>query len=350
MFVQIAIIDVLKELGIAFDGIIGFSSGDIAAGYADGTLTHEQSLLIARGVEVAMSNSGLPELKMAIVGMSWEEAKADRPQGISLAIQNSPNAVTITGYADVMDTYLATLTARGIFTVELATGGHGGHTPLAEPNRKQLCDSLRDVLPVPVPKTERWVNKRDEAEYISGPVGLEYFFDIWAKPFLFHDCLKKIPSGSLVLEVGRKPVLQSFLTASLGSSRTRLTVTPSSGDKLKHFIDVVGQLHLAGFSPQVNIIYPPIKLPILMTTQLPSPISQEAQEAGSVNLKNVTKLKIQSQSLHGKLFLLIGNTTCSSLSRRRFAQSKQPPKFNWTEWVGNFTRRVFLDPNFGSVW
>ncbi|GBM38878.1 Fatty acid synthase [Araneus ventricosus] len=45
--VQVALVDVLNEIGITPDGIIGHSVGELGCSYADGSLTAEQIVLAA---------------------------------------------------------------------------------------------------------------------------------------------------------------------------------------------------------------------------------------------------------------------------------------------------------------
>lgn len=45
--IQVALIDVLRWIGIQPDGMIGHSIGELACAYADDTLSHEQTILVA---------------------------------------------------------------------------------------------------------------------------------------------------------------------------------------------------------------------------------------------------------------------------------------------------------------
>ena len=44
---QIAEIDLLCKLGLQPDGIVGHSVGELACGYADGSLSHSEAVLAA---------------------------------------------------------------------------------------------------------------------------------------------------------------------------------------------------------------------------------------------------------------------------------------------------------------
>jgi len=61
---QIALVDVLRMLGITPDGIVGHSVGELGCAYADGGLTAEEAILAAywRGrcvTEAQMTRGGM---------------------------------------------------------------------------------------------------------------------------------------------------------------------------------------------------------------------------------------------------------------------------------------------------
>lgn len=75
---QLALVDLLKELGVEWEGMVGHSTGEIACGYADGSLSREQTMLLAfhRGDVIlqALAKKAVPEGSMVAVGLSWEAA------------------------------------------------------------------------------------------------------------------------------------------------------------------------------------------------------------------------------------------------------------------------------------
>lgn len=63
------LVEVLKSIGLTeFDGFIGHSVGELGCGYADGTLTPEQTVLSAYWRGRAVEEAGMPQGKMAAVG------------------------------------------------------------------------------------------------------------------------------------------------------------------------------------------------------------------------------------------------------------------------------------------
>ena len=95
---ELALFDLMKALDIIPDGIIGHSFGEIAAAYADGCLTTEEALSVTyiRGYTTE-SDKRIPKGLMAVVGMSWTEAKKMCPPGVSVVCNNAKDSVVISG-------------------------------------------------------------------------------------------------------------------------------------------------------------------------------------------------------------------------------------------------------------
>ena len=99
---QIALVDVLHELDITPDGIIGHSFGEIACAYADRCLSAREALLITyiRG-QVTESDPNIPKGLMAVVGMSWDETSKICPKGVYVVCNNADNTVVVSGMTSV---------------------------------------------------------------------------------------------------------------------------------------------------------------------------------------------------------------------------------------------------------
>lgn len=65
---QIAQIDMLTKLGLKPDGIVGHSVGELACGYADGSLSLKEAVLAAYWRGRCIKEASLPPGGMAAVG------------------------------------------------------------------------------------------------------------------------------------------------------------------------------------------------------------------------------------------------------------------------------------------
>lgn len=93
--VQVAMVDVLRAVGVRPDGIVGHSVGEIGCAYADDTLTAEQAVLAAYWRGRSIVDAKLPPGAMAAVGLSWEECVARCPPDVVPACHNAADSVTV---------------------------------------------------------------------------------------------------------------------------------------------------------------------------------------------------------------------------------------------------------------
>lgn len=66
--IQVALVDVLKTLGIEPDGIVGHSVGELGCAYADGAMTADETVLAAYWRGRCVAEAKLPVGGMAAIG------------------------------------------------------------------------------------------------------------------------------------------------------------------------------------------------------------------------------------------------------------------------------------------
>ncbi|KAI1388535.1 putative polyketide synthase [Hypoxylon trugodes] len=106
--IQIALVDTLKSLSIEPSAVVGHSSGEIAAAYASGALTAREAIITAhyRGaVTTKQKRAG----SMAAVGMGWEATKEHLVDRVTVACDNSPQSVTVSGDTDQVKHVIANI-------------------------------------------------------------------------------------------------------------------------------------------------------------------------------------------------------------------------------------------------
>ncbi|KAI1453481.1 hypothetical protein F4805DRAFT_478404 [Annulohypoxylon moriforme] len=131
---QIALVELLRSFGMELVAVVGHSSGEIAAAYAIGALSHKSACKVAyfrgqlagklRAAAInpgAMMSVNLPEDE---VPMHLE--KAGVPQfgeyAICVACVNSPTNVTVSGPSDAIDIFKEYLDKLGLFAQKIKTG------------------------------------------------------------------------------------------------------------------------------------------------------------------------------------------------------------------------------------
>ncbi|PLB47412.1 putative polyketide synthase [Aspergillus steynii IBT 23096] len=130
--VQIGLVDLLRTWSISPLGVIGHSSGEIAAAYAAGLLTAREAITVAyyRGYAVSQpSSTGA----MAAVGLDADAtnewvARVAAHDSVRVACINSPQSTTVSGDADGVDRLVQALQAEGIFVRKLKTDGKAYHS------------------------------------------------------------------------------------------------------------------------------------------------------------------------------------------------------------------------------
>ncbi|KAK1637097.1 hypothetical protein BDP81DRAFT_318791 [Colletotrichum phormii] len=126
---QVALVDLLGHWGLTAKGTVGHSSGEIAAAYAAGGISHASAIKIAyfRGLYVEEIQRRLDGRRgtMLAAGLTADEAQSvveefsTTDQIATVACINSPSSVTISGDEDAIDNLEVVLQQRGKFARKL---------------------------------------------------------------------------------------------------------------------------------------------------------------------------------------------------------------------------------------
>ncbi|EPE06001.1 lovastatin nonaketide synthase [Ophiostoma piceae UAMH 11346] len=225
---QIALVDLLKAAGIEFSGVVGHSSGEIAAAYAAGYLSATDSIRVAylRGVHAEKAKTGPHPGKMMAVGMSYDEAVSFSSQTkytgrIVAAASNSRSSTTLSGDADAIAEAEAQLKADGVFARVLLvdTAYHSHHMKLCSDSYLESLKQCNITVLAPDVAPDAgftWFSSvhGTDGRSIYEPATFKdtYWVDNMAKPVLFSQALDRAVTEShcfdMVLEVGPHPALK----------------------------------------------------------------------------------------------------------------------------------------------
>lgn len=234
---QIALFDLVESWGLAPTTVIGHSSGEIAAAYAIGALSHDSAIKVAyfRGVVADnLEKSGKVVGTMSSVGLSEEdiapyitqmEAKYDH-QCIQVACVNSNVNVTLTGQKTAMDTLSTLLEVKGIFCRRLAitVPYHSVHMELVSHEYLRLLGKLYSKYPMKtVPKGQSLQKEPIMFSSVTEHVVLQealrnpqYWVENLVNPVRFCHALKNLIASAVrpegcsgqILEIAPHAVLQ----------------------------------------------------------------------------------------------------------------------------------------------
>ncbi|ETS80942.1 hypothetical protein PFICI_08471 [Pestalotiopsis fici W106-1] len=165
--VQIGLMNILKDLGVQFQAVVGHSSGEIAAAYAANMLSARDAILISyyRGLyaHLARGTNGERGAMMA-VGMSESEAlefcRDPSFEGkICVAASNAPLSVTLSGDVHMIQNAKNMLTEQSRFArvLQVDTAYHSPH--MTQPAQAYI-DALAkcDISPLPAASNVSWIS------------------------------------------------------------------------------------------------------------------------------------------------------------------------------------------------
>ncbi|GKZ24594.1 putative Hybrid PKS-NRPS biosynthetic cluster [Aspergillus brasiliensis] len=221
--VQIALVDLLYDVGIRFAVVVGHSSGEIGAAYAAGCITAEAAITIAyyRGLYSprADSGDGGPKRSMMAVGMGFNEAirfctQPEFAGKIFPAASNAPSSTTLAGDLSTLEAARDELTRQQKFARILRVD-KAYHSPFMEPCAEPYLQALQAhnfAYRISGPSCT-WISSVHgfEMDCSSDCVDDNYWLKNLLQPVLFSDALSQAVRDhgpfSCAIEVGPHPAL-----------------------------------------------------------------------------------------------------------------------------------------------
>ncbi|GAB1312343.1 Polyketide synthase [Madurella fahalii] len=293
---QVALVELLRSWNIEPAGVVGHSSGEIAAAYCCGALTREDAWTVAyyRGKicsELSRDDdAGRAKGAMMAVGLSAEAAgelvREVKAGTVVVACVNSPSSVTISGDATGIDELHQTLTARGIFyrKLQVEHAYHSHHMrPIADAYLGHIASitTAKETFRIPMASSVT-------GQLVSTPeqLGPAYWAQNLVSPVLFTDALATLlnhdpsrrrrrarPGESafdLLLEVGPHSTLKGPLRQILRqqniSTVTYVSLLHRGENAAESAVRAASQLYIHGVPVRVRAVNrsldttsPPIK-------------------------------------------------------------------------------------------
>ncbi|KAF2118614.1 hypothetical protein BDV96DRAFT_679156, partial [Lophiotrema nucula] len=271
--IQVALVNLLESCSIKPDSVIGHSSGEIAAAYAAGALSHASALRVSycRGkVLELMRNTSLPRGGMLVATLSESDAKGyikEVAEGrISVACINSPSSTTISGNVDAIDALEAKLGSKSITCKKLKVdvAYHSHHMEVVEDQYLKVLDGL-EVAEI-----------RDNVRFVSSVTGvqkktsfgIEYWVQNLVSPVRFSEALLTMRSltqpeieqsraKQIFLEIGPHNTLSGPVRQTLATSGIEDTYLPALNrgkDARITFATLVGKLFELGLTVDVAAV------------------------------------------------------------------------------------------------
>lgn len=274
--IQIAQIDMLREMGLHPDGIVGHSVGELACGYADGSLSHSEAILAAFWRGYCIKEANLPVGAMAAVGLTWQECKLKCPHDVVPACHNAEDTVTISGPKASVEQFVNELRTDGVFAKEVRSAGVAFHSYYMANIAPNLLAALKKVIPTPKPRSARWVStsvpQQNWGTQLALSSSAEYHVNNLVSPVLFQEALQFVPDNAVVVEIAPHGLLQAILKRSLKPSCSILPLMRRNHpNNLEFFFSHIGKVYMNGISLDSNKLYPLLEYPVPAGTPPISP-------------------------------------------------------------------------------
>ncbi|KAH7905697.1 thiolase-like protein, partial [Hygrophoropsis aurantiaca] len=267
VFVQVALVDLIRSLGIQYDVVVGHSIGEIAMGYASGHYDREMAIGIAVARAAAMTQAE-GNGAMVALGVGVQKAKtmirkvlskAKVTSGLWIAGLNSPSAVTVAGTHELIDAMveLAADPEAKVFAAKLRVGC-AFHTPLMEPQEELFKQRVNETpLSKGTNKPVARVMSTTDGKWLDRNLDINYCWDNIRRPVLFGTAMNKIineygAEGLLFLEIAPHPVLKAYIEQCGGEPislirRPNPKVPAQNTGEHYQFLEGVGNLLALGF-------------------------------------------------------------------------------------------------------
>ncbi|PCH00416.1 Acyl transferase/acyl hydrolase/lysophospholipase [Penicillium occitanis (nom. inval.)] len=293
---QIALVELLKSWNIEPAGVVGHSSGEIAAAYCYGALGREEAWTVAywRGKICSELKQDAPHVKgaMMAVGLSSEAAEEYignvKTGRIVVACINSPSSVTISGDESGIDELQKLLSADAVFCRKLVVENayHSHHMELIAEKYLEKISTISTSEAAEAKNNQVKMASSVTGELISGPeeLGPAYWVKNFVSPVRFSEAVAVLLKDSssrrrrrarvgesafdLLLEVGPHAALKGPLRQILRhheiSTVTYTSILNRGEDATKSALHATGELHIHGVPVLVSAVNK-------QATQTPSP-------------------------------------------------------------------------------
>ncbi|KAJ5989668.1 Acyl transferase/acyl hydrolase/lysophospholipase [Penicillium waksmanii] len=253
--IQIALVDTMTSFDIHASAVVGHSSGEIAAAYAAGALEANDAMEIAfyRGQATLMqTKSG----SMAVVGIGYNGIQDHLRPGVTVACQNSPRSITISGDTDAVEATISNIKNAhpDILARKLKVNKayHSPHMAEIGPSYHSLIKRLSCG-----PPKKLFFSSVESGKLIQdATLGPEYWQRNLESPVLFHAAVSsllkhEVSENMILVEVGPHAALEGPLRqiqAETSNTSAYASVLLRGQNDVESLLAMVGKVHSLGYS------------------------------------------------------------------------------------------------------
>ncbi|KZO98150.1 hypothetical protein CALVIDRAFT_526415 [Calocera viscosa TUFC12733] len=260
---QMAMVDMLAAVGVVPTAVVGHSAGETALMYASGSSPKKLALevSIARGRAMALLEAHKGTMAAMACNRQQAEALMSTPElgkGIvDIACHNAPDAVALSGPADIIDNIMKAAAEKNIWARRLQTNCpvHGTMMDICKTEyQKSVGDVFRNNPSVVDPTIMTYSTL--SGGLLDQPLSADYFWKNARNTVMFTEAMTAIRlahPNAIYVELAPHPVLSSYITAIVG--QTAPVTCPAKrarkGEKANEmatFLSSVGELCLKGYN------------------------------------------------------------------------------------------------------
>ncbi|KAJ9306417.1 hypothetical protein DTO217A2_4156 [Paecilomyces variotii] len=262
--IQIALVDTLAAAGVVPAAVVGHSSGEIAAAYASGALTAKEAITAAHHRGAVTTKQKRPGA-MAAVGMGWSETEKYLIPHVSIACDNSPKSVTISGDVNAVKSVITAIKEKQpqmlARQLQVDKAYHSYHM-------EEIGNDYQALI------GEQVVGKAPSKLFFSSvsgrilgaedTIGPKYWQDNLESPVRFREAVTailkhEVGENAVFLEVGPHGALAGPLRQILSQARSSapyISTMARNQDCTASFLSAIGGLHSLNVNIDLEALFP----------------------------------------------------------------------------------------------
>ncbi len=258
---QCSLTELWRSWGITADAVIGHSMGEVAAAWAAGALTLEESALVmrVRGQLLNRLSGRGGMLAVESGGERLQELLRESASELEIAARNGPQWTVLSGGTAALERMAEELQERGIGHHHLHTNGVAGHSRHMDEVCGELRERLRDLCPQ---KLRCPMLSTVDGEWLEGEqLGAEYWARNLRQRVEFERSARRMlrEGYGWYLEVGPHPQLKAALESCAEAEQRRPVLLHSlrrEQAERREMMEALTQLYSLGRSLRWRALYP----------------------------------------------------------------------------------------------
>ncbi|XP_011313294.1 fatty acid synthase [Fopius arisanus] len=274
--VRIGLVDLLTSLGIHPDGIIGFSRGELDCGYADGSLTLEQTILAAYWAGLALLEIKTITGSMAKVSLGHQELQNLCPADIQVTYEGPGNSI-ISGPEESIKAFVAHLTSNKFQAQEIRCHDIPYYSRHVAGIESKIFTHLKKAIPEAKPRSSKWYSTSAlDSQWDSSQTrfsSAKYHTNSFLSPILCDGTSTFIPEEAIIIEIGAHGLSEDIPKKSPNPKKTHINLLQGRYENnVEAFLHAIGKSYEIGMQPKIWNLYPEVKFPVSRGTPMISPL------------------------------------------------------------------------------